>query len=539
MELFHNQVTREQGLFSLRFHHPSFGLHFLAENVQVPTTVLDFPSQARFIQELKKGYDLVGISFIVPNFVKAQRMAQLVRRYSPKSKILLGGHGTRIPGLEAQIEHDHICRGEGVAWLRALLGEDSTAPLRHPMVPSAQSKRILGMPIKSDAAVLIPGVGCPNACRFCTTSHSFDKKYTAFYDSGADLYAICRAAEAKLGVREFFVMDENFLKRPERARQLLRRMEEEQRLYRFGIFSSAETITRVGVEFLARLGVYFVWIGVESKQEVYEKNRGIDLKRLIRELRDHGISVLASGILFLEQHDQTTIWQDIRYLVDLEPDLAQFMGLGPLPGTALFESYDAQNLLRKDVPWEECHGQHEIWFHHPHFTPADSSRVLRAAFRHDYDTLGSSLLRMCDTVIRGLETLGRYSDPVMIERRDQLYQQASMYRPALRALSVLAHSGHVRALTAEVAEKFDHALGPISWKDRILSRAILLGAKRERRRIAAGKHIYQPKTIYTTYHDALLRRHRRPAPGEMAVPSLQFVTEGRVPTAAVGGSSPP
>ncbi len=71
MELFHNQITREQGLFSLRFNHQSFGLYFLAENIDVPTTVLDFPSKERFIKEIKKGYDYIGISFILPNFIKA------------------------------------------------------------------------------------------------------------------------------------------------------------------------------------------------------------------------------------------------------------------------------------------------------------------------------------------------------------------------------------------------------------------------------------------------------------------------------------
>ena len=101
-------------------------------------------------------------------------------------------------------------------------------------------------------------------------------------------------------------MDENFLKRAERAKELLYLMEKHNKLYRFGIFSSAETINALGVEFLARLGVSFLWLGVESKQEVYEKNCGIDLKSMVRELRDHGISVLASGILFLEQHDART-----------------------------------------------------------------------------------------------------------------------------------------------------------------------------------------------------------------------------------------
>ena len=166
MELFHNQVTREQGLFSLRFQHQSFGLYFIAENILAPAVVLDFPSEQRFIKEIRKGYDYVGISFIVPNFVKAKRMAELVREHAPQSKIALGGHGAMIPGVERMIAHDHICRGEGVQWFRRLLGEDPDRPFKHPYLPSAFRKRVVGAPLKPDAAVLIPGVGCTNACRF-------------------------------------------------------------------------------------------------------------------------------------------------------------------------------------------------------------------------------------------------------------------------------------------------------------------------------------------------------------------------------------
>ncbi|MDZ7695680.1 MAG: hypothetical protein U5R49_01715 [Deltaproteobacteria bacterium] len=53
MELFHNQVTREQGIFSYRFNHGSQGLYFLAENIDMPTAVLDFPDFKRFKKELK------------------------------------------------------------------------------------------------------------------------------------------------------------------------------------------------------------------------------------------------------------------------------------------------------------------------------------------------------------------------------------------------------------------------------------------------------------------------------------------------------
>jgi len=499
MELFHNQVTREQGPFSLRFNHQSFGLYFIAENIGAPTKVLDFPTEKRFIRELSKGYDYVGISFIVPNFIKAKRMAELVREHAPKSQIVLGGHGTSIPDLEQMIDCDHVCRGEGVKWFRRLLGENPDRPFKHPVLPSAFGKSVLGVPLASDAAVLIPGVGCPNACRFCCTSHFFEKKYTPYFNSGQELFDICVQVEEEAGLQEFFVMDENFLKRPERARELLRLMEENDKLYRFGIFSSAETIVATGAEFLARLGVHFLWIGVESKHEIYEKNRGVDLKSMIRELRDHGIAVLASGILFLEQHDQETVWDDIRFLVDLQSDLVQFMQLGPFPGTKLYHDYDAKDLLRKDLPYEEWHGQHQIWFDHPHFTQEESEHILRDAFRHDYDTQGSSLLRMCDTIIRGYLTLSQYGDPYMAKRRGVLKAWADHYRQILETMRRHAHCDHVRGLTEEIIAKYDEALGPMSLKQGFMARVGQIYALREVARVNAGKSVYQPKASATKY----------------------------------------
>jgi len=499
MELLHNQVTREQGLFSMRFNHPSFGLYFIAENIRVPASVLDFPSEKRFIREIKKGYDYVGISFIVPNYRKAQRMAELVRLHAPESRIVLGGHGTSIPGVEDEIEHDHICRGEGVKWFRKLLGEEPDRPFNHPTLPSTFGRRVLGAPMKPDTAILIPGVGCPNACRFCCTSHFFDKEYTPYFESGRELFDLCVQIEKETGFDEFGIMDENFLKYPERAHELLRLMEKNDKHYRFSIFSSAETIAQAGVEFLARLGVTFIWIGVESKHEIYEKNKGIALKPMIRELRDHGISVLASAILFLEHHDAESIWDDIEFAVDLESDLVQFMQLGPIPGTALYKDYDKKGIMRKDVPYEEWHGQKQIWFDHPNFTLDESEGILREAFRFDYDRQGASLLRMCDTAIRGYKTFARFDDPYMVRRRELMKRCANKYRPSLASLKRFAHNAHTRRLAEGVMAKYDAELGPQSVKQRILSSLVHGFAYRESARVSDGKNVYQPSVKKTNY----------------------------------------
>jgi len=63
MELYHNQVTREQGVFSLRMFHRSWGIMLIQANISAPSAVLDFPTREAFERELStQHYDIVGIS---------------------------------------------------------------------------------------------------------------------------------------------------------------------------------------------------------------------------------------------------------------------------------------------------------------------------------------------------------------------------------------------------------------------------------------------------------------------------------------------
>jgi len=262
MELYHNQVTRVQGPASLRFHHRSFGLYFIAANIEADTTILDFPSRARFIREIRKHYDGVGISFITPNFAKAREMARLVRLHSPDSVIILGGHGAAIEGVEKLIDCDHVARGEGIHWMREFLGQDPDAPIVHPILPCSEHESIFGVPIPGPTpSVLVPGLGCVNGCNFCCTSHFFEKIYVPFLRSGKEVFKqACRIADARR-TPVFSVMDENFLKDRARASELLAEMEKHQRWFNFYTSSSAEAITAFGIENMARLGFRYHAVG--------------------------------------------------------------------------------------------------------------------------------------------------------------------------------------------------------------------------------------------------------------------------------------
>ncbi|MGA8440220.1 MAG: cobalamin-dependent protein [Candidatus Sulfotelmatobacter sp.] len=115
MELYHNQVTRAQGSFSLRMFHRSWGIMMIQENILASCNVLDFPTREAFAQELTTHhYDIVGISSIIVNVLKVREMCCMVRELSPDSLVVVGGHVAAIPGLETMIDTDHIVRGEGI-----------------------------------------------------------------------------------------------------------------------------------------------------------------------------------------------------------------------------------------------------------------------------------------------------------------------------------------------------------------------------------------------------------------------------------------
>lgn len=501
MELFHNQVTREQGVFSYRFNHSSFGLYFLAENIEMPTVVLDFPTLQRFIDELKKGYDYVGISYVMPNFRKAQKMAALVRRHSPRSKIILGGHGVSVSETETAIEHDYVCRGEGVSFLRQLFGEDPARPIRHPLLYSSHNRRVLGTPLPEGSGILIPGVGCANKCRFCATSHFFGE-YVAYLKTGKEIFDICCAYEDKLGVTDFGVMDENFLKLPQRAMELLACIETAGRAFTFGIFSSAETITSLpSLDLLVRLGVTFVWMGVESTHEVYEKNKGVDFRNLVAELRKRGISVMTSAILFLEEHTKDNLWADVDFATGLNADYVQFMELGPLPGTKLYRDYEEQGKLctKSEMPYEERHGQGRIWFKHPEFTGEESAVVLKKAFECDYQRNGPSFLRAVQTALMGYAYTRSSEDSRINVRAGGFKNFLESTRSFVLAASLFSQNMATSALLKAVQRKYDELFAKPSVRQRAVSALIAAFALKATVHTKFFGDISQPPTKCTRY----------------------------------------
>ncbi|MBI5537643.1 MAG: cobalamin B12-binding domain-containing protein [Deltaproteobacteria bacterium] len=507
MELFHNQVTRAQGIASMRFQHRSFGLYFIAANIDAPTTVLDFPTLEEFIRELKRGYDVVGISFITPNFVKAREMARLVRLQLPSARIVLGGHGAAIEGVESLIECDHVAKGEGIRWMRAFLGEDTDGPIHHPNLVSAENKHIYGVPTPGRTGLLVTGVGCVNGCRFCATSHNFGRDYTPFLKTGKEIFEAACRMEDEYHCSDFFVMDENFLKDGRRARELVEEMERANRFFQFAIFSSAETIRAFGIDNIVRLGVFWLWMGVESKKEIYEKNRDIDVAAMVAELQDHGIAVLASGILFIEEHTPENIEEDIDYLISLSPSFIQFMQVIPFPVTPIYEDFKRKGWLDPSIPFEEFHGQKRLAWRHPNFTPEQTETWLGKAFRKEFDVLGGGPMRMTRAHLNGVKRLKRMArTPTVVAREKVLLERVRELRLLVPVMARYAHDARESELIASLKQDLDRELGAYTMRERVFVAATFAFAAKYALQLGWKGDRTQPPTHRTEYRTPARRK---------------------------------
>jgi radical SAM superfamily enzyme YgiQ (UPF0313 family) len=504
MELYHNQVTRAQGPFSLRMFHRSWGILMIQANISAPCTVLDFPSRDAFARELTAHrYDIVGISSIIVNVGKVREMCRIVRELSPHSEIVVGGHVTAIPDVEKTVDADHFVRGEGVAWMRRHLGEDESAPFKHPMIKSGFGRRFLGVPIPdwggSTAATIIPSVGCPMGCNFCTTSSFFGGKgkFTDFFAGGDELFEVMRESESKLGTKSFFVMDENFLLNRKRAMQLLARMKQEKKSWEFYVFSSANAIKKYTMLELIELGVSWIWMGLESPRSDYDKLKNTSTLELTSELRAHGIRVLGSSIVGLEHHTPENMVEEIEYAVRHNTDFHQFMLYTPVPGTPLHREVRAQGRLL-DVDLADIHGQFKFNFKHPAISRDDSKRFLDYAFQRDYEENGPSMYRICRTTFEGWKRYCRHAD----ERIRQRFEREAAVLKIIYSSGLWAMEKKMRETNAIVADKiqafrqeFERALGPLaSLSAGLLGPLFLWAVAREQKRLEQG-HTYEPPTF--------------------------------------------
>ena len=500
-ELLYRQVTRAQGIFSPRTVNIQFGLEYIAENLDAPTVVLQYPSKSELIRELKKGYDYVGISFIMAVMHKMKETVALIRQYAPNSKIVLGGYGTVLKDEVLKPYGDYFCREEGVAYFRRLLGEpEIPMPYKHPLLVSWL--KVFGWKV-SGTGKIFAGLGCPNGCDFCCTSHFFSRKHIKLLPTGKDIYAV---AERYLDMDPslvFLIIDEDFLLNKKRAMEFRDCVIRSGKTLSIFAFSSIKAISQYTVEEILEMGIDGFWIGYEGTESNYAKQQGRPVPEILTEFREHGITVLTSMIVGFDYQNREVVAKELDGLMQLKPSLAQFLIYGPVPGTPFYERIIKENLLQdhytsdKDLFYRRADGFRTM-IKHPTLSAEEIEDIQTWCFEEDYQRLGPSIYRVLESRLLGYKKLKHSPNPLLRAKAEYYAKELRYAYPVFLAGRLFGPNAAVRRWIGELERGIQAELGQPDFVQRWKS--VLALAAAGWTKLTLDLDLFQhPKLKRTTY----------------------------------------
>jgi radical SAM superfamily enzyme YgiQ (UPF0313 family) len=471
-ELLYRQVTRAQGIFSPRTVNVQFGLDYIAENLDAPTVVLQYPSKAELIKELNKGYDFVGISFIMALMHKMKEIVALVREYSPQSKIVLGGYGTVLNDDVLKPYGDYFCREEGVAFMRRLLGEpEIPMPYKHPLIVSWL--KVFGWKV-SGTGKIFAGLGCPNGCDFCCTSHFFSRKHIKLLPTGRDIFNVVERYFEIDPSLVFLIIDEDFLLNKKRALEFRACVLQSGRKPSIFAFSSVKAISQYTVEEILEMGIDGFWIGYEGTRSNYAKQQGRSIADILTEFRQHGITVLTSMIVGFDYQNPAIVAQELDELMKLKPALGQYLIYGPVPGTPFHERLIKENLLQdvyttdKDLFYRRADG-FSTMIKHPTLSPAQIEDMQNWCFEQDFQRLGPSIFRVLETRFLGYLTLKDSPNPILRQKAEYYAQELRYAYPVFLVGRLFGPNPTIRRWIRQLERQIHAQLGQPTFRQQVKS----------------------------------------------------------------------
>jgi len=229
---------------------------------------------------------------------------------------------------------------------------------------------------------IYPARGCPYVCNFCSVIKIAGRQVRS--QPVATTIASLRAARAA-GVRLVMFTSDNFNKYPE-APALLEAMIEERLRVPFFVQCDTQIEQQEGfVDLLARAGCFQVFVGAESfSREALRsahklQNHPERYARIVELCRAHGITTHFSNILGFPSDTEKTILEHLDRLRHLDPDLASFYLLTPIPGTDQYRELREAGWLTE--PNLDRYDGASVTWRHPNLRPERWTGLLAHCYR--------------------------------------------------------------------------------------------------------------------------------------------------------------
>ncbi|HNS32833.1 MAG TPA: hypothetical protein PKN36_07665 [bacterium] len=480
MDLYTSRLTKGQEFFTLKSYYPAMPVYLLAQNVSIPSVALEYPSFDDFVSEVKKGYDYIGINFNTIFFDSTYKMCKAIKELSPETKIILGGYGVTCLKEEFQEEKelismaDYICHGEGIRFVREILGEPIDGEIKQDFPKSYIYT--MGEKIVFDNAV--SALGCRGACEFCCTSAFYDYKKVRIVNPGA----LWKIVKGKLleGSTFVWIYDEDFFADADYVREFGSLIKKDRDIppekVSWAGFGSIRSISQYSIEELVEMGVSAIWIGVESKFSTLPKRQGRDIKETFKDLMEAGIQTVGSFIIGWDFQTEDNIMEDISHFVQMNPTYTQISSLMPCPETRLWEKLKKEGkLYTENFRWNKHH-LYSIMHRHTNIKDEDVIKYVNLTQTMLYEQNGPSFSRTFEVNLKGYIN-SRNSSNEIIRKRAALF--ASWCRkifPALLAVEIHAPSAGLKKRIRMLRKNYVKELGNPSLDSRIKAFLFLIYA---------------------------------------------------------------
>jgi len=352
------------------------------ERIGVACTIRDYPAEGRGWPDLAadlKRYDpdLVAVNVMASAVESDLRVCTLAKRHNPACLTVAKGAYAKaddraILGLCPEL--DGLWRGEvdvglaeladGRPWsdVAGLTWRCHGEIVRNPDRPLQEDLDQLPFPARhllnnrlyarfdtgDPATVVWTTRGCPAECTFCTSHQMFGRRLRLRAPERlVDEIEVCVNEH---GIRDFFFTADTFTWRRDWVVAVCREILRRGLRIRWACNARVDRLDDARLRWMKRAGCSVISLGIESGcQAILDRYRkGITLdqaREAVAACRRHGIMPYAFVILGGPWETEETVRETVRFILDLDPDFAEFAILKVHPGTALYDDLASRGRL--------------------------------------------------------------------------------------------------------------------------------------------------------------------------------------------------
>jgi hypothetical protein len=276
----------------------------------------------------------------------------------------------------------------------------------------------------------------------------------------------------------FTIIDEDFLLDKKRAMQFRDCVLAGGRPVSIFVFSSVKALSQYTIQEILEMGIDGIWIGYEGTRSGYSKQSGKPVHELIHELRENGIAVLTSMIVGFDYQTPEVISQELDGLIDLRPELAQFLIYSPPPGTPFYDRVMSQDIMRRkyvedpDKRWHDGCGFKSI-VKHPTMSSSEIEGIQCWCFEQDFQRLGPSIYRFVEMWdLRYKKWRGSSSNFLRMKAASLAKNLRKAYLMFIVG-RLLGPNSHIRSWVRELEYKVRDELGNPTLAEKLMSLSAL------------------------------------------------------------------